>query len=448
MNQHIPHARLTAGPIGPVLISLSAPMLIGILSMMAFNLIDAFFIARLGTLQLAAITLTFPVVMVVGTFTLGLGVGAMAVISRSIGKGDQTRIRRYATDALSLSAVCVVLMTILGLATVEPLFGSLGATSALMPFVKQYMYIWYPGMIFYVVPMIGSNVMRATGDTGTPSAIMVAGMILNAALDPIFIFGWGPIPRFEIAGAAVASIITRALTLIATVWILHSREHLLVRLWPGMKNLIESWKTILAIGLPVAVSNAVVPVAMGIITRIVTGFGHEAVAGFGVATRVEAIGFALIIALSTGVSPFVGQNFGAGRIDRIRKGLLFSKIFSIAWGVALAVIFLFFGTWFAVCFDNNPSVVASASLYLWLVPISLGMRGIHQIIWTSLNVLGRPYDSLFLELILTFGFWIPFALAGAHAAQLPGLYAGISCANICAGVVAILWGDRVIGRMG
>ncbi len=132
-------------------------MLIGILGMMAFNVIDVFFVGRLGTVPLAAITLTFPVVMVVGTFTLGLGVGAMAVISRGIGAGDRTMIRRYSTDALSLSVVCVVLLTVLGLFTIEPLFYLLGATEPMLHFVKQYMIIWYPGMLFYIVPIVGNN---------------------------------------------------------------------------------------------------------------------------------------------------------------------------------------------------------------------------------------------------------------------------------------------------
>jgi len=166
-------ARLTSGPIGPTLVWLSAPMLVSILAMMGFNLIDAFFLGQLGTLPLAAITLTFPVVMVVGTFTLGLGVGAMAAISKGIGAGQKGQIRRYATDALTLAGLFVGMLTLIGLATVEPLFRLLGATDSMMPLVRQYMLIWYPGMIFYVVPMIGNNIIRATGDTATPSVVKI-----------------------------------------------------------------------------------------------------------------------------------------------------------------------------------------------------------------------------------------------------------------------------------
>ena len=439
-------ATLTSGPIGATLVRLSAPMLVGILAMMAFNVIDTFFIGRLGTLPLAAMTLTFPVVMVIGTFTLGLGVGAMVVISQGIGAGDRTRIRRYSTDALTLAGACVALLTTVGLATLEPLFRLLGATDAMMPFVRQYMVIWYPGMVFYIIPIVGNNIVRATGDTLTPSIVMLVGVVINAILDPLLIFGWGPVPALGVAGAAIATVIARGTTMVVVLWVLCLRDRLLGSLWPGYRDLLASWKTILRTGLPVAVSNAIIPVALGMITRIVTGFGAEAVAGFGVATRVESFGLALVYALSTGLSPFVGQNFGAGRIDRIQKGLGFAKRFCLVWGVLMLVVFLLIGKPLASCFHSNPLVVQTASLYLWVVAVSLGLRGVHHIIWTTLNVLGRPYDAMFLEFLLAFGLWIPLAFVGAHLAQIGGLFCGLSLANILAGVTAYIWVDRVTAK--
>jgi len=441
------NAKLTSGPIGSTLVRLSAPMLVGILAMMAFNVIDTFFVSRLGTLPLAAMTLTFPVVMVIGTFTLGLGVGAMVAISQGIGAGDRTRIRRYSTDALTLAGVCVALLTTIGLATLEPLFRLLGATDAMMPFVEQYMVIWYPGMIFYIVPIVGNNIVRATGDTLTPSIVMLVGVAINAVLDPLLIFGWGPIPALGVSGAAMATVIARGVTMGVVLWVLCFRDRLLGSLWPGSRDLIASWKTILRTGLPVAVSNAIIPVALGLITRIVTGFGAEAVAGFGVATRVEGFGLALVYALSTGLSPFVGQNFGAGRIDRIQMALALSKKFCLVWGALLLVTFLCVGKPLASRFDSNPLVVQAASLYLWVVAISLGLRSVHHIIWTALNVLGRPYDALFLEFLLAFGLWIPLAFVGAHLWQIGGLFCGLSLANLLGGATAYVWVDRVTEKL-
>jgi Na+-driven multidrug efflux pump len=180
------------------------------------------------------------------------------------------------------------------------------------------------------------------------------------------------------------------------------------------------------------------------VTRIVTQFGEEAVAGFGVASRVEGFGLAVVFALSTGISPFVGQNFGAGRIDRISRGIYLSRVFSLSWGIFLAGIFWIFARPIAAWFNSDPLVVESAVLYLWIVPFSLGLRSIHQIIWTALNVMGRPWDSLILEFLLAFTLWIPFAWAGAEVAGTAGLYWGLTLANIIAGVIAYVWVDRVL----
>jgi Na+-driven multidrug efflux pump len=208
-----------------------------------------------------------------------------------------------------------------------------------------------------------------------------------------------------------------------------------------------SWKRILTIGLPVAVSNAIIPVAMGVITRIVTQYGEATVAGFGVATRIEGLGLALVFAVSTGVSPFVGQNFGAGRYDRIRKGLTFANRFCLLWGGLLFVTFLLLGERLAAAFDPNPEAISSAAGYLWIIAVSLGLRSIHTITWTALNVLSRPYDALVLEFLLAFVLWIPFALVGGHVGQITGVYIGLSLANILAGVAAYIWMGRVTSRL-
>ncbi len=426
------------------MVALSAPMLLAIVSMMGFNLVDTFFVAKLGTLPLAALTLTFPVGMVVATFTLGLGVGAMAIISQSIGAKDQSSIRRYSTDALSLTLLCGLAITLVGMATIEPLFAVLGATQEMMPYIKQYMYIFYPGMAFYIVPMIGNNIMRATGDTLTPSLLMIGGMALNAALDPVFIFGVGPVGGYGIAGAAIASVLSRGIMLVASLYVLYFRQKMLTKLWPGFSEAVTSWKAILSIGLPVAISNAVIPVALGILTRLVIKFGPQQVAGFCVASRIEGLGFTFMIALSTGLSPFIGQNFGAKQFDRIHRGLALSKGFSLGVGIVLFFLFFLFGQNASELFTKSTLVAASSALYLAVVGVSLGLRGVHQIIWTSLNVIGRPYDSLGLELFLAFILWIPFAFFGSMFAGITGLYAGIALGNCIAGAVAIFWGDRVI----
>ena len=144
---------LTEGPISNQLVTLTLPMVGGIFAIVAFNLADTYYVGQLGTNQLAAMSFTFPVVMTLGSLALGLGVGASSIIARAIGEGDHSRVQRFTTNSLTLGVTAVVLLSAIGLMTIDPLFTALGAGPDVLPFVRQYMQIWYFGMVFLVIPI-------------------------------------------------------------------------------------------------------------------------------------------------------------------------------------------------------------------------------------------------------------------------------------------------------
>ena len=207
-------ATLTEGPVARVLAGLAGPMVIGMFSVIAFNLTDTYFIARLGTRELAAISFTFPVVSVMFGIAMGLGTGTISVVSRAIGRGEQERVRRFSTDSLLLSFLTVLVAAAIGVLTIDPLFRALGAGDDVLPLIRQYMIIWYPGMVFLVMPMVANASIRASGDTKLPALIMTLGTLINMVLDPLLIFGLWGFPRWELKGAAVATVIARVLILV------------------------------------------------------------------------------------------------------------------------------------------------------------------------------------------------------------------------------------------
>ena len=200
-------AILTSGAIPTTLFRLAGPMSVGLFAQISFTLADTLFVARLGTDALAALGFAFPVVFVISNITMGLGTATSAVVSQAIGRGDQHLVRRYTTDSLILSLVIVVALSAGGYVTVKPLFAALGARGETLHLVRQYMAITYLGIAFMVIPTISINAIRATGDTVTPSAIMVVAALVNVVLDPIMIYGLFGFPRLEVAGAALASAI-------------------------------------------------------------------------------------------------------------------------------------------------------------------------------------------------------------------------------------------------
>lgn len=429
---------LTEGPVGRTLIRLTIPMVFGMIGMVAFNLVDTFYVGRLGTDELAALSFTFPVVLIISSIALGLGVGASAVISRAIGEGGYDRVRRLTTDSLVLSVLVVMAFVVLGLSTIGPVFTMLGATERTLPFIRQYMRIWYLGVGFVVIPMVGNNAIRATGDTKTPSIIMLVAVAANATMDPLLIFGIGPFPRLEIAGAALATVISRATTFTVALWVLGRRDKMLTTAFPGLKAVMDSWRRILFIGIPTAATRVILPVSIGIVTRLVASYGIEAVAGFGVATRIEFFALTIVRALSSVLMPFVGQNWGADRMKRVARGVGYSERLSLAWGGLMFIVLALAARPIAALFNDTLRVIEVAALYLRIVPVGYGVYGAALLIVAALNALNRPLHAAALSVLHMFALYVPLAVAGSHLFGMKGMFAGLTVSFFVAGTIGHL----------
>jgi Na+-driven multidrug efflux pump len=165
---------------------MALPMLLGITTMMAQSFIDAWFLGRVGDRALAAYSFGFPILMIVTSVAIGLGAGTSSVVARAIGAEDHRRAKRLVTDSLILSFLITAIISVVGVLTINPLFRLLGAPDDMIPMIRTFMIILYSGVPFFVVGMVGTSGMRATGDTRLPSKIMISGAILNVILDPIF----------------------------------------------------------------------------------------------------------------------------------------------------------------------------------------------------------------------------------------------------------------------
>ena len=435
---------LTEGPIQKNLILLTIPMVFGTISMVIFNLADTYFVGWLGTDQLAAISFTYPVVLFVNSFAHAVAIGASAVISHTIGEGDHDKVKRLTADSLLLSMIFVSFIVPLGLFTIDPLFHILGASSEVMNYIRQYMIIWYFGVIFVVTPMVATNAIRASGNTKTPALIMIFAASVNIILDPILIFGLGPFPRLEIAGAALATVIARATTLVLAVYFLYYKERMLTVEIPSFDSALSSWKQVLYIGLPNAGVMIITPLAAGVITSIVAGYGSDTVAGFGVATRIDSFALMVIMALASVMGPFVGQNWGASRFDRIRSGIRFSYQFSLSWGLFMFLLLSIFGDAIGSIYSDDPGVISVAGLYLSIVPIGYGLYGILFIATTAMSVLKKPMESAILTIIQTFVLYIPLAYIGSSIFGLRGVFFALPVSHLISAVIASYLVNHII----
>ncbi len=421
------------------------PMILGMIMLMTFGLVDTFFVSLLGTEQLAAISFTFPVTFTLISLNIGLGIGTSAIIGRYLGSGDQTHAREFATGSLMLATLMVGVLAIAGVLTIEPIFLLLGATPALMPYIYDYMLVWYAAGVFLALPMVGNSVLRASGDTKTPSIIMAAGGGINALLDPLLIFGFGPIPAMGIQGAAVATMIAWGF---GVIWILA----LLIRrnlMMPRLLTLAELRFTsvnILKIGLPAAGANMLTPIAGGVLTKVVSVYGAGAVAAWGVGNRLESIACIVILAMSMSLPPFISQNFGAGKVERVQQAYTLSVKFVLLWQLGIFVIMALISPWIAAAFTDDTYVAGLIQLFLMIVPLGYGLQGIVILTNSSFNAMHKPMSALVLSIIRLFVFFVPIAFIGSLLYQLEGLFWGSVIANLLMAVVSFYWFSRAINR--
>ncbi|MGS2720316.1 MATE family efflux transporter [Paraglaciecola aestuariivivens] len=430
--------------IGPTLRKMTLPMIAAMVMLMTFGLVDTFFIGMLGTQQLAAISFTFPVTFTVISLNIGLGIGTSAVIAKLLGAKQHSKAKETATGALMLTMVLAILLAIIGMLSIQPIFSLMGADPQQLVHIQDYMLVWYAAGVFLALPMVGNSVLRASGDTKTPSYIMAAGGFINAALDPILIFGWGPVPAYGIQGAAIATFIAWAVGLFCVLYILVVKRQLVEARLLSWAQFKRSCQGILKIGLPAAGANMLTPIAAGVVTAIVAAYGPEAVAAWGVGSRLESIAALVVLSLSMSLPPFISQNYGANNFVRVKQAYLLCIKFVVLWQLVIYVLLALLANPIAEIFSREPAVIQTIVLFLLIVPLGYGMQGVTILTNSSFNAIHMPMSALLLNSLRLFVFFVPFAFIGSYYFGLFGLLIGTVVANAMVGLLSFRWFRKVL----
>ena len=442
---------LIKAPVGKTLWEMTWPVIFGVATLISFNVVDTFFISLLGTDPLAAVSFTFPITFTVVSLTIGLGIGTSAVIARKYGRDKPEEAHFDGFAALSVSALLVLMLSAVGYIFMDSIFTLLQAQQRLLPLIREYMTLWFAGSVMLVTPMVGNAVLRASGDTRTPSLIMASGGLANAIFDPILIFGWGPIPAMGIEGAALASVISWLSGVVLVFWLLNRKQLIRVRI-ETTRGLFREWvdaaRAILKIGLPAAGANILTPLAMSVMTAIIASYGAAAVAAFGVGTRLESLASIIILALSMSLPPLISQNFGANRVDRVREA--YSKALKAVFAIQLVIYAAMAITapWIAMAFAKEQEVARIVELFIYIMPIGYGFQGWIILSNSSFNAIHKPMRALGLSVIRLFVFFVPLSYLGSLLADLHGLFIGGVVANIITAAIAYIWFTRALRRVG
>lgn len=433
--------RYLSGSIPRHVLHLSSVMILGFLAMTLGNLIELYYIGQISINALAGIAFMFPIVMALNGFTRGIGIGASTLVAEAMGQSDRQRTARVVTHCYFL-IICITLTIALLLSlTSAALLELIGAQGEALAASLAYSQIWYFGFPAMGMAMVSNGLIRAFGNPSFPGFIMTIAPIIQVTLGPVLIFGWLGVAPLGIKGAAWAFVMASiAQLLLAMYWYL-----IKARLFNfSAQAILSDCQQILAVGIPAAATNLIQPVSLAVITYLLATFGTEVIAGFGIASRIEAVVSMVVIGIATSVVPLVGQNFAGGRPDRVKQSLLVCYSACLTWGITAALIMWLGAELFVSAFNEAPAVQKVAIEYLHIVPLSIGFMGIMTVATHGFNALRRPMPALGLSVARLLLVYFPLALIGRVLLGYTGVFWATALANLVVGIAAALWLKAVL----
>tara|TARA_R110000787_G_scaffold22225_7_gene64716 strand:- start:5237 stop:6547 length:1311 start_codon:yes stop_codon:yes gene_type:complete len=422
---------------------LTMPMIGGITALMAVGIVDAYFVGQIGLHELAALGFVLPVTHGVNSIGLGLGMAISVLVSRYFGEHKTALAARLITDGRLLVMIIGITLQIALYFSMTALFRTMGADATVQALISEFMVLWLPAVPVMLLTLTGNTTLRAIGSPAKSAMILTLLAVINAALDPLFIFGYGVIPGVGIGGAALATSVAWLITFGISDYMLGVQEKLILRGKFQLHTLRANWRQLATLGIPAILANFMTPLAAAVLTAMVATFGAEAVAGFAVATRIEALCLLVVFALSSTLPMFIGQNIGAGHADRARQALYGAIRFSLILQVAIWLLMLASATALTSLFNSNNQVIAIASHYLWVVPLSHGAQAVAILVMVSLNVIKRPKTALLTTILRLLLLNLPLAYLGGQIAGVTGLFCGFTVGNLISGLLA--W--RILNRV-
>lgn len=416
---------------------------IGLMAVFLVDFVDMVFISMLGKSELAAaVGYAGAILFFTTSFGIGLGIAAGALVARALGAGDEKLARERTTHSLCYGFVFGVIFSVAVFSVLAQLVDLLGATGETAALTIHFLQIVVPSVPFLMLGMMGAAILRAHGDARRAMLATIAGGIVNAILDPILIFGL----NLELTGAALASFAAR-------VVIAYTALRPIIRHYGGIERpnasgMMRDLMPILAIAFPAILTQLATPVGQAFVTRAMANYGEEAVAGLAIVSRMMPVAFGVIFALSGAVGPIIGQNYGAGNMDRVRRGYNAAILFTAL--VILFVSAVLFALRMPLVNLFEATGVTQSLIFLFCGPLALAFffNGMLFVSNAAFNNMGRPFYSTFANWGRNTVAMIPLVMLGSAIFGAPGVLIGQAAAGVVFGTLSWVLARRVIAQGG
>jgi len=436
--QNSKNINLTEGPVIKTLITLSVPIIFANLLQTAYQLTDTFWVGRLGAEAVAAVSISFPVIFLLVSLGGGLAMAGTILIAQFKGKQNEVMTNHIAAQTLLMVVFISLILAVIGYSLAPWLVNLMGAEESVTSQAVSYMRISFIGVVFMFTFFVYQSLMRGVGDVKTPMYIVLGTVLLNLILDPLFIFGYKFIPGFGVGGAAVASIATEGLSALIGVILLFKGKYSIHTKWQDFKPDFSLIKKMFRLGFPTSIEQSVRALGMNFMTFLVVGFGTVAIVAYGIGGRILSFIIIPAFGLSIATSTLVGQNIGAGKIERaeevIRKGAVISFVSLSIVGV---IMFLTADFLAALFVPGETEAILSSAHFIRIISLSFGFIGLQLIYNGAFRGAGDTFIAMILSIISLWILQFPLAYLLSHFTHWreTGLWLSYPIANVLTAVI-------------
>jgi len=422
----------------------SLPATVGMVVAATYNIADTIFIGRLGSEAIAALSIAFPIQMILAAIGVGVGVGAASLISRSLGAGNVSTAERAIGQVISLALIFGLFTAVVSMFYLQPLLALIGARGEVLVYAEDYTSVITTGAVFFFLIMGLNNVVRAEGSPILSMQVMIGSSLLNIALDPIFIFVLG----LEVQGAAIATVLSK--TLGALVLLAHfiSGRSSLILYRRSLKLDWEITKEIARIGLTSMLRLLAKNLSLTAVNIVLAGFGHIPIAAMGLFFRLQSLIIMPVIGFSQGLLPVIGYNYGANKKERIREAVIKGFTISTVFITLLALVNFLIPTTLLSIFTSDPELLSLGSYALRIMIIMFPLIGIQFIASVFFQAIGKALPALILSLLREVMIFIPLLLVLSGYFGLDGVWVTRPISDLLAFIITITMIIRELRKQG
>jgi putative MATE family efflux protein len=433
---------LTTMPLSRAILRLAGPAMTSMILLMVFNLVDIWWVGRLGPDDLAGVSAAAFILWALESVGTLISTGVTALIARYVGARDLDHANRVANQGVILAIISALVFGGCGLVLASTTFTYMGLDGAVFQAANHYMFFINTGLVTIFLTFAIDATFRGTGDTRTPLKIMAMALTLNAVLDPLLMLGPGPFPELRAGGAALATIIAHG-SAVVVGWIILQRRPVRIRfprkpLWDAGLQ----WK-IAKIGAPIAFSGVMFSTSYMFLTRLITPYGADALAALGLGHRIEGIAYFACVGFAVASQTLVGQNLGAQKPERAERAAWLSVLYISLLLIAVSLIYFFFSRTILKIFTDDPRVIQEGMTYLKIIAIFEVFLGFEVVLEGAMGGAGNSVPSMMIIVPLTWArIPIGLLLAGPLGLESTGIWWAISITTGLKGIIMAYWFRR------